>query len=328
MSRLLVALSLLFLCSCGQNSDSPQTGGGDSNQLRFAVIPKGTTHEFWKSVHAGAQKAAEEAGNVTIIWKGPLLENDRDGQISVVEDFIISEVDGIVLAPLDSQALIDSVLHASEEDIPVVIFDSALGDEKPIVTYVATDNYQGGKLAAETLAESLGGKGDVILLRYNPGSESTEKREQGFLDKLKADYPDINVLSSDQYAGTTPESSLEKATEVLDKYRDQVDGVFAVCEPNATGTLGALRELNLAGKVKFVAFDPNGDLIDGLKKEHVHGIVLQDPVTMGYEAVKHLVAHINGEEIESRIKTGEFVATPANMDEPRMKELLYPEQLD
>jgi len=327
MSRLLVVLSLLLLCSCGQNSNSPQSDNGEK-KYRIAVIPKGTTHEFWKSVHAGAQKAADEAGNVSIVWKGPLLENDRDGQISVVEDFIISQVDGIILAPLDSQALIDSVLHASEEEIPVVIFDSALGDEEPIVTYVATDNYQGGQLAAERLAEAMGDEGDVILLRYNPGSESTEQREQGFLEKLKADFPNINILSSDQYAGTTPESSLEKATEVLDKYRDQVDGVFAVCEPNATGTLGALRELNLAGKVKFVAFDPNGDLIDGLKKEHVHGIVLQDPVTMGYESVKKMLAHLNGEEVEDRIKTGEYVATPGNMDEPRMQELLFPVQVE
>ncbi len=330
MLRLLPLLCLVFLVSCNNTpSGSGKNGSSDGEKkYRLAVIPKGTTHEFWKSVHAGAEKAAKEAGNVTIIWKGPLLENDRDGQISVVEDFIVKQVDGIILAPLDSQALIDPVLHAVEEEIPVVIFDSALGDEKPLVSYVATDNRHGGQIAAQAMAKAIGGEGNVILLRYNPGSESTEQREEGFLETLKNEFPKIKVISSDQYAGTTPESSLEKATEVLDKYRNSVNGIFAVCEPNANGTLAALRELDLAGKVKFIAFDPNESLIDGLKKNHVQGIVLQDPVMMGYEAVKAMLANLNGEAVEKRLKTGEYVATPENMKEEKIHELLHPIQVD
>lgn len=329
---LLLCLLPLFLVSCSQSTDPAAEGEAGSSQsaetIRLAVIPKGTTHEFWKSVHAGAQKAADEVGGVEVLWKGPLLENDRDGQISVVEDFIVKKVDGIILAPLDSQALIDSVLHADEENIPVVIFDSALADESTIISYVATDNYRGGELAAESMAKALEGKGEVVMLRYNPGSESTEQREQGFLEKLAKDFPEIKVISSDQYAGTTPESSLEKATEVLDKYKDEVDGIFAVCEPNATGTLGAIRELNLGGKVKFVAFDPNADLIRGMEEGNVQGIVLQDPVTMGYQSVKVMLAHLEGKESEKRIKTGEYVATPENMNEENYHTLLHPIQLD
>ncbi len=326
---LLPLLLLLGLVSCSSAPSGDQANSrAGGKKYRLAVIPKGTTHEFWKSVHAGALQAAEEAGNVSIFWKGPLLENDRNGQISVVEDFIVKQVDGIILAPLDSQALIDSVLHATETGIPVVIFDSALADEKPIVSYVATDNYAGGKLAAQTLAKALDGKGNVILLRYNPGSESTEQREQGFLETLASEFPDIRVISSDQYAGTTPESAFTKATEVLDKFRDRVNGIFAVCEPNATGTLGALRELNLAGQVKFVAFDPNTDLIDGLEKSHVDGILLQDPVTMGYQAVKQMLAHLEGKEVDKRVKTGEYVATPDNHQDEEIQRLLHPPQQD
>jgi len=330
MLRLLPLLCLVFLVSCNNApSDSGKNGSSDGKKkYRIAVIPKGTTHEFWKSVHAGAEKAAKEAGDVTIIWKGPLLEDDRDGQISVVEDFIVKQVDGIILAPLDSQALIDPVLHAVEEGIPVVVFDSALGDEKPLVSYVATDNYHGGQIAAQAMAKVIGGEGNVILLRYNPGSESTEQREEGFLETLKKEFPKIKVISSEHYAGTTPESSLEKATEVLDKYRGKVNGIFAVCEPNANGTLAALRELDLTGKVKFIAFDPNEALIDGLKKNHVQGIVLQDPVMMGYEAVKALLAYLNGEPVDKRLKTGEYVATPENMKEEKIYELLHPIQVD
>ena len=301
---------------------------GEAKKYTFALIPKGTTHEFWKSVHAGAENAAKEIGDIQILWKGPLLENDRDGQISVVQDFVIKKVDGICLAPLDKQALVDAVKDAQAANIPVLIFDSALDDESLIVSYVATDNYKGGRLAAARLAESLDGQGNVIVLRYNAGSESTEQREEGFLAELKEKHPGIKVISSTEYAGTTPESSLEKATQVLTKHKSDVNGIFAVCEPNAAGVLKALEEIGLAGKVKFVAFDPNKELIQGLTDKKVHGIVLQDPVTMGYEAVKRMAAHIKGEQVEKRIGTGEFVATPENMTTPEMDKLLKPQQFE
>lgn len=323
----------LAVCLGCQGSGAPPGGAGAADsthspagKYRIAVIPKGTTHEFWKSVHAGAENAARELGDVEILWKGPLLENDRDGQISVVQDFITSQVDGICLAPLDSQALVAYVAEANDADIPVVIFDSGLDEGAEIVTYVATDNYNGGALAARRLAEVLGGKGNVILLRYNPGSESTAQREAGFLETLQQEFPEITVISSDEYAGTTPESSLDKAQQVLGKYRDEVQGIFAVCEPNATGVLRALEEAELAGKVKFIAFDPNEPLVTGLRTGKVDGIVLQDPVKMGYEAVMAMHKHLHGEPVSQRIVTGEYVATPENMDEPRMAQLLAPEQ--
>lgn len=321
---ILSALMGALLAGC-QDTGSRASGDGEK-KYQIAVIPKGTTHEFWKSVHYGAEQAAEEIGDVNVLWKGPQLENDREGQITVVQDFITRQVDGIVLAPLDSQALVDYVAEADEASIPVVIFDSALDDESHIVSYVATDNYQGGAIAAQRMGEALGGEGNVILLRYNPGSESTTKREEGFLDTIEKEFPGINILTDDEYAGTTPESSLNKATQVLSKYQDEVDGIFAVCEPNAAGTLRALEQLQLAGEVKFVAFDPNPDLVQGLQEGTVHGIVLQDPVKMGHAAVKTMIQHLEGEEVKKRISTGEYVATPENMDEPRMDELLHPPQ--
>lgn len=324
-----VLLLLAVGCSGGSGTGTSGAGGDDANHIRIAVIPKGTTHEFWKSVHAGAVNAAMELGDVEILWKGPLQENDREGQINVMQEFITRQVDGICLAPLDSQALVPVVEEAGELNIPVVIFDSGLeGNPENYVNYVATDNRNGGALAARRLAEVLGGSGDVILLRYNPGSESTEQREEGFLETLRNDYPEINILVSDEYAGTTPESSLDKATQVLQKYRDEVDGIFAVCEPNATGVLGALEELELAGKVKFIAFDPNAPLINGLAEGKVDGIVLQDPVKMGYEAVMSIVNHIRGKEVSKRIITGEYVATPQNRNDPEMKKLLEPQQFE
>ncbi len=308
------------------NSSRDSSRGSETKKLRIAVIPKGTSHVFWKSVHAGAEQAAKELGNVEILWKGPLLENDRDTQMNVVQDFITSKVDGICLAPLDKQALIGPVKESVEAGIPVVIFDSGIQDESQIASYVATDNHNGGKLAAQHMARLLDGRGNVILLRYNAGSESTEQREEGFLETIKAEFPDITVLSSNEYAGTTPELALDKATQVLGKYRTSVNGIFAVCEPNANGVLIALKETQLAGKVKFVAFDSSEDLIRALGDGTCHGIILQDPVTMGYRSVNAIVKSIRKEAVDKRISTGEFLATPENMKSPVIEKLLNPER--
>ncbi len=167
----------------------------------------------------------------------------------------------------------------------------------------------------------------VILLRYAPGSDSTHQREEGFLATLKSEYPQIHVLSSDQYSGTTPESSLDKAQQLIIKYGDSIEGIFAVCEPNANGVLEALGEAGIAGKVKFIGFDPNERMVQALRDREMHGIVLQDPVTMGYKAVSTLLAHLEGQQVEKRISTGEYIATPENMDDPEIARLLYPEQL-
>lgn len=322
----LVLVLALTACGCsGGGSAGVETGGKTGGRkYRLAVIPKGTTHEFWKSVHAGAEQAAKEFGPAEILWKGSHLEDDRDGQISIVQDFITQRVDGICLAPLDSQALVPYVREAAQEKIPTVIFDSALDDESAIVSYVATDNYQGGVLAARRLVEAMEGKGNVILLRYNQGSDSTELREQGFLETLEKEFPEVVVLSSDQYSGTTPETSLDKAQQLLIRFRDQVNGVFSVCEPNTTGMYKALEQEGLAGKVKFVGFDPSPRLIEALRAGKLHGIIVQDPVKMGYEAVKTLIEHIQGKPVEKRISTGETVATPENLDDPEIRNLLHP----
>lgn len=258
-----------------------------------------------------------------MIWKGPPIESDTAGQIAVVKNFITRRVDGICLAPTHSEALIDVVAEAKDEGIPVVILDSGLGEGAEFLSYVATDNFNGGVLAGRHLAESLGGRGNVILMRYRAGSESTEQREEGFLKAMK-EYPRIKILSSDQYGEAKTEQAMAKAQSLLLKYQDDVDGFFAVCEPNCNGAFEALEQTGMAGKVKFVAFDPSEGLINGLKEGKVAGIVLQDPVTMGYEAVKAVVSHLRGEEVPSEIPTGEYVATAENIDESPIDRLIAP----
>lgn len=333
-------LCVLALTGCTGGAENPAGGlaAGNDGEKKYtiAVIPKGTTHVFWKSVHYGAAQAEKELGNVKIIWKGPLSEADREFQIDLVGQFVALGVDGICLAPLDARSLVDAVAQAKDAGIPTVIFDSALENEDIIVSYVATDNYQGGALAARRIGELLAGDteaaadfpANAILLRYAVGSESTEQREQGFLETLEKEYPQVTVVSSDQYSGTSPESALDKAQQLLYKYRGEAGGIFGVCEPNADGILGALEQAELTGKVMFVGFDPNEKMVQALQQNHMQGIVLQDPVKMGYLAVKTMAAHLAGEEVEKRISTGEYIATPENMDDPEIHKLLHPNVFD
>lgn len=322
----LFCISLYTFTGCDSTPTGVSVSGpsGKAGKLRFAVIPKGTSHQFWRSVHAGAEAGAKEMGDVEVIWKGPETEADTSGQIAVVKSFITNRVDGIVLAPNHSQSLVDVVAEANSENIPVVIFDSGLGKGPKIVSYVATDNHRGGILAGKCLAEAIGHQGKVIMLRYNQGSESTEQREIGFLEAM-AEEKGIEVLSSDQYAGTKTEEAFAKATQVLNKYRDQVTGIFAVCEPNCNGTLEALTQTGLAGKVKFVGFDSSDTMIRGMSENTVAGIVLQDPFEMGRQSVLALTKHVRKEPVEPVISTGEYVATPENQSKEPYNRLLRPE---
>jgi len=295
-------------------------------KLTLAVIPKGTTHEFWKSVHAGAVKASREL-DVDIIWKGPLKEDDREAQIAVVEDFITRRVDGIVLAPLDDMALRVPVASATKAGIPVVIFDSALNSED-YVSFVATDNYKGGQMAGKHLAELLGGKGKVVMLRYAEGSASTMQREQGFLDAIK-ESPDIEVVSENQYGGATTESAYKASENLLAPLKTAegltIDGIFCPNESTTFGMLRALQDGGYAGKTKFVGFDSSAKLVEALKKGEINGLILQNPFRMGYLGVTTLVEHLQGKEVEKRIDTGATLVTQENMDLPEIRDLISPD---
>ena len=294
----------------------------------IAVIPKGTTHEFWKTIHAGAVQAQRELATqgvkVDLIWKGPLREDDRDQQIQVVENFMTRRVDGIVLAPLDSQALVAPVVNATKARIPVVIFDSDLKTDKQ-VSFVATDNYKGGCLAGEQMGKLLNGKGKVIMLRYGVGSASTEAREAGFLDTLKKNFPDIKVVSSDQYGGPTRETAYQAAQNLLNRHGRDVDGVFGSNEPTAVGMIKALRDIGKAGgKVKAVGFDGGTQLVSDLNKGDAQALVVQNPMRMGYLGVMTMVKHLQGQPVEKRVDTGVMVVTPENKDTPEIKDLIHP----
>ena len=322
---LLLALGALTFLSCSKSGQQSASGG--KKKLTIAVIPKGTTHEFWKSIHAGAIKAAQELSaqgtDVEVIWKGPLREDDREQQIQVVEGFISQNVNGIVLAPLDNRALVRPVEEAKSAGVPTVIIDSAL-DSNSITSFVATDNRKGGQLAADRMGELLNGKGKILVLRYAEGSASTHDREEGFLEELKSKYPNIEIVSSDQYAGETRDTSKRASENLLNRFGDEVQGIFTPNESSTAGMLLALQDINKAGKVTFLGFDASDAFIEAMKKNQLHGIVVQNPMNMGYLGVKTMVESLQGKTVEKRIDTGVTMITPDKLDAPENQALLHP----
>ncbi len=317
---LAVLATALCIAACSKS-------GSRANGLTIAVIPKGTTHEFWKSIHAGAVQASQELSAqgqpVTIIWKGPLREDDREQQVQVVEGFLSQGVQGIVLAPLDNVALVRPVEEARRAGVPTVIIDSGLETDST-VSFVATDNYKGGQMAADRLGVLLNNRGAVLLLRYAEGSASTTERERGFLEQLKAKYPGIRVVSSDQYAGPTRETAKRASENLLNRFGSGLQGIFTVNESSTIGMLLALQDIGLAGKIRFVGFDASAILLDAIKARQLDGIVVQNPMRMGYLGVKTMADYLRGKPVQRRIDTGVMLVTGANLDSAATQEVIHP----
>ncbi len=301
---------------------SGRATGQSKKHLTLAVIPMGTTHEFWKAIHAGALTAAQELG-IEIIWKGPLKEDDRNEQIQVVETLTNAGIDALVLTPMDDRALVRPVVEAKKLGIPTIIFNSALqGDYH--VAFIATDNYKGGMIAGNYIGSLMKGKGKLILIRLKEGVEGTTKREEGFLQTIRSEFPGIRILSDNQYAGVGTETAYQTSENLLARYSD-VEAIFTPNESSTFGCLRALQDHGLAGKVIHVGFDSSKKLIEALEKKEIFGLVLQDPFRMGYQSVRTAAAYLKKEPYEKNIDTGVFLATPENMNDPNIRRLLSPD---
>jgi len=307
-------VAVLLLAGC----DSPVPG------YRIVLIPKGLTHEHWQSVHRGADAAARDLTDAgiptTIIWDGPLRERDQIEQIRIIDRRVALGVHGVILAPQHSVTMTAPVQRAADAGVPVVVIDSGLADRSLFVKYVATDNYRGGRLAAEHLFRVLREAGKtkprLVLFRYQVGSESTEQREQGFLDRMNELCPDAEWVSTDKYAGATRDSARREAAPLVQQFKDRIDGIFAPNESSASGVLDVLRSQNLNGKIRLVAFDASDPVLQAIRDGDIDGSILQDPYLMGYLSTWILVRHLEGDDVESATdrSTGEHLITRENVD--------------
>jgi ribose transport system substrate-binding protein len=312
----------------------------DPSKSRIALIPKGTTHAFWQAIHAGALKAAQERGNVEILWKGPAQEDKHQEQHDIVERFTGERVDALILAPCNRQSMVSPVEGAIKKGIPVVLIDSGL-ELTPAITgsdkylgYIATDNREGGREAARhmmKLLETVGSKERprprVMMLRYMANSESTEQREAGFEEVLKplAAAGKIELVINPEEAGATVSSAQAAADRMLRNYKD-LDGLFAVNESSTQGVLQALQSMNPAPRLQFIGFDGSEVLIEALKKGDIQGLVLQDPFEMGYQSTLRAADALQGKApAQLNLPTRLRVATPSNLNDPIVRAMFAPD---
>jgi ribose transport system substrate-binding protein len=310
-------------------------------KYKLAVIPKGQTHEFWQSIERGARRAAADLAEqgilVEILWDAPLKESDAREQITLVQRSSTSRgIHGLVLAPQDSKGMVACVKETVDRGIPVVIIDSGLDAPELMIKYVATDNENGGRMAAKHLLSVLAREGKtapkLVLFRYNPGSESTEKREKGFMDYIKEQQkpgkPGPEVIDDSAYAGATVDTAQTAAGPLLSRVKDKADGIFAVNESATNGLLNAMRSRGLNKKIHLMGFDSSQPLLDAVKEGDVDGLIVQDPYRMGYLGVWVMVRHLEGDDVSAggmNLPTGEHLVTRENLDKTQTRELFDPE---
>jgi len=294
--------------------------GRRSSGTTIAVIPKGQAHVFWQTVRAGAEQCAADA-HVQMIWTAPTTETDFTGQASIVEDFVNRRVDAIVLAPSHRKALVPAVSRAAREKIPVVIIDSGL-DFDQAVSFVATDNRQGGVLAATRMGEQLNGRGSVAILGIAAGAGSGLEREGGFQETMKREFPGIKIVDY-QFTESDRTRGLAVAEDFLTRFPD-LSGLFGSNESSAVAAARAVSNRGLQGKVKIVGFDTSSDLVHAVRDGVIDSLVAQQPYRMGCEGMRAAVKAIRGEAVEKRIDTGTLLVTRANLDSPEVQRLLAP----
>ncbi len=291
---------------------------GSSENL-IGVVPKGTNHIFWQTIHAGALKAGSESG-LEVLWNAPQLEIDASRQIAIVENLIARQVQGIVLAPVDEEALVGVVERAAGMGIPVSIFDSGIKTDK-IVSFVATDNYEAGRMGARRMGEILGGQGKVGVIGFMPGSASTVEREQGFVDEIAESFPDIKMLGV-RFNMADRAKAMAEAENLMTAHPD-LAGLFADNESSTDGTVRAVKQRG--ADVKIVGFDASEELIAEMQAGHIDSIIVQDPFKMGYLATKALADHLEGRQPEKTVDSGAYLITPENVDSAQMREILFPD---
>src|SRR5262245_1464861 len=304
------ALLLAPTGGCGRDSGGPVVG----------FVPKGVTHEFWKAMRLGAEKAGREFG-CAIHWVGPADETKVTEQLQIVEDLLSSGVKGLVLAPIHRVQCRKAAEDARAKAVPLVVVDSGL-EAEGILSFAATDNRLGGVLAAEEMGRRLGGKGKVAVLLCKAGSASTEEREAGFRETIASKFPGIGIVD-EQFGQSVRETSVQVGRDLLSKHPD-LDGFFGSNESSAYGVMVSVRNAGRAGKIVAIGFDTAEELLEGLTEGTLQALVVQNPFRMGYEGVAAVMRNLRGETVPARIDTGVTLVTKERLGQPEVEALLHP----
>ncbi|AZO93372.1 ABC transporter substrate-binding protein [Halocella sp. SP3-1] len=286
------------------------------------VSPKGTDSPYWLVVKAGAEAAAEEFG-ANIVWQGPQKETDIAKQVNVIENNVIKNVDAIVMAATDANALVPPLKKAQNKGIPVITIDSGVADDSVVMAHVSTDNEKAAMKAADILAILTGEEGEVGVIPFVAGAATSMARENGFKDGLEK-YPGLEVVAT-QYSQADIATAMQ-VTENMLTANPNLKAIFAANLPGGVGAGRALKSRGLEDDVVLVSFDSGDTLIKQLKEGSVDALVVQRPYQMGYLGVQYAIKAINGEDIPEFVDTGSIVATRSNLNDPVVHKVLFPNE--
>lgn len=293
-------------------------GLAQAQEMYIPLISKGFQHQFWQAVKAGADKAAAEY-NVTVTFEGPDTEAQVDRQIDMLAAALAKKPAAIGFAALDSQAAIPLLKQAQGDEIPVIAFDSGVDSDIPVAT-AATDNLAAAALAADKMAELIGGSGKVALVVHDQTSRTGIDRRDGFVDRMKAAHPEVEIVDI-QYGAGDQLQSTEIAKAILTANPD-LKGMFGANEGSAIGVLNAVAEMNRP-EVVVIGYDSGVQQKEAIRSGKMAGAITQNPVGIGYETVKAAVAAARGEAVPKTIDTGFYWFDKSNIDDPTIAAVLY-----
>ena len=294
-------------------------GFAAAQAIYIPVISKGFQHQFWQAVKLGAEKAGRDY-KVVVTFEGPETEAMVDKQMDMLQTDLGKNPSAIVFAALDSKAAIPLLQQAKARKIPIIAFDSGVDSDIPVTT-CATDNIAAAALAADKMAELIGGSGKVGLIVHDQTSRTGIDRGTGFVNRIKAKYPNIKIIGP-QYGGGDQLKSTDLAKAMIQSNPD-IKGFFGANEGSIIGVLNAVKELGLVGKIVVIGYDSGKQQIDAIRSGAEAGAITQDPIGIGYKAVEAAVKAIKGQAVSKSIDTGFHWYDKSNIDDPAISAVLY-----
>ncbi|MBX6323841.1 MAG: substrate-binding domain-containing protein [Rhodospirillaceae bacterium] len=295
----------------------------------IALVPGLTTDAFYITMHRGADAAAKAVGAQLLFQGAP--EFNPVLQVPVIDAVIARKPDALLVAPTDKNQLIEPLRKAADAGIPVFTVDTFIGTGEyqtgsgnadfPL-SYIASDNVQGGRIAARALAKSIGEKGKVYVSNVKPGISTTDQREEGFKDEIK-NYPNIQVLET-QFNDDDANKAASQLQAVLARNPD-LAGVFGANLFSAVGAANGVKQAGKSGQIKVAAFDAPKSIVNDLKNGTVDIAIAQHPAEIGFFGVICAYAHITDQSVPTRIGTGFTVMDKSNIDDPKIAKFLYTE---
>jgi len=283
------------------------------------IVSKGFQHQFWQAVKKGAEDEGA-ALNADVNFIGPASESDVAIQIDMLQAEFDKNPAAICFAALDSQAANPLLQQFKDKGIPVIAFDSGVDSDIPITT-AATDNVAAAALAADKMAELIGGAGKVGVIIHDQTSRTGIDRSEGFVNRMKEAYPNIEIIGP-QYGGGDQLKSTDLAKAMIQANPD-IKGFFGGNEGSAIGVVNAVNELGLAGKIAVIGYDSGQAQIDAIKNGVMAGAVQQNPIGIGAQCVRAAAMALQGLPVPPKIDTGFIWADASNLDSPEVKAVLY-----